>query len=189
MVDLKQIGKTIESIRKSKGMTQDELASILFVSRQAISKWETGKGMPSIEVLIELTRLFDVSIDALIDGKDLSKENIKEQFSQLPRAAVFANFIQSTDLEQQFKESFYLFNKEERTQFINLLIKKKVHLPYKIVWPHLSEEERIYLFGYILSHEENHLDELYPHLNQTEEQMLFKKHPYKKITYHFNRKD
>lgn len=189
MIDLIQIGTTIEALRKSKNMTQDDLASALYVSRQAISKWETGKGMPSIEVLIELTRLFEVSIDALIDGKDLSKEKLTNQFQQLPRAAVFANFIQSDNLKNTFKDSFYLFNQEERTQFINLLIKKKVHLPYATVWPHLSEEERIYLFGYILAQEEHKLEELYPYLNRTEEQMLYKKHPFKKITYHFNRKD
>jgi len=189
MVDLTHVGQTIESLRKSKGMTQDDLASALFCSRQAISKWERGKGMPSIEVLIELTRLFDVSIDALLDGKDLSKEDYKEQFHQLPRAAVFANFLEAEDLTHSFQTSFYLFNNEERMQFIHLLIRKKVHLPYQVVWPHLSEEERIYLLGYILSHEEEKLEDLYPHLTKLEEQMLYKKHPFKKITYHFNRKE
>jgi transcriptional regulator with XRE-family HTH domain len=189
MVDLKKIGQTIESLRKNKNMTQDDLASALYVSRQAVSKWETGKGMPSIDLFIELTKLFNVSIDAIIDGSELSKEDYEAKFSQLPRTAVFANFIQSNNLEKEFHEVFYLLNQTERKQFIDLLINHKIHLPYKTVWPHLSEDERIYLLGYILSHEEDQLDELTPHLNHVEEQMIYKKRPYKKITYHFNRKD
>jgi len=177
MVDLSKIGQTIERLRKSKQMTQDDLASALYVTRQAISKWETGKGIPSIEVFIELTRLFNVSIDALIDGVELSKHDYLSQLNQLPRAAVFANFIQSNTLTNDFEQYFYLFHKEERKQFLDLLIKGVIDLPYKTVWPHLSEEERIYLFGYILSHKEEKLDELYPHLTNLEEQMLYKKHP------------
>ena len=56
----------LQELRKSRGMTQEELAQALFVSRTAISKWESGRGYPSIDSLKELSRFFSVTIDELI---------------------------------------------------------------------------------------------------------------------------
>ena len=49
--------------RKERGMTQEELAEALFVSRTAVSKWESGRGYPNIDSLKEIARFFSVSID------------------------------------------------------------------------------------------------------------------------------
>ena len=54
-------------LRKIKGMTQDELASAVGVSRQAVYKWESGQSYPEVLKLIELKRLFEISIDDLLD--------------------------------------------------------------------------------------------------------------------------
>ena len=63
------LGEKIQILRKQKGMTQDQLADILNVSRQAVSKWETNESQPDIERLIEIGNLFNVSTDYLIkDG-------------------------------------------------------------------------------------------------------------------------
>lgn len=64
-----QIGKTIKKYRIENGMTQDQLAEKLSVTRQAISNWETGKTKPSIETLTALGSLFGISVEALIYGK------------------------------------------------------------------------------------------------------------------------
>jgi len=53
-------------LRKSRGLTQEELAEALYVSRTAISKWESGRGYPSIDSLKEISRFFSVTIDELI---------------------------------------------------------------------------------------------------------------------------
>ncbi len=53
-------------LRKEKGLTQLELAETVGVSRQAVSKWESGGGMPSTENLSCLSRLYDVSVDYLL---------------------------------------------------------------------------------------------------------------------------
>ncbi len=58
-------------LRKSKGLTQEELAEALFVSRTAISKWESGRGYPSIDSLKELSRYFSVTIDELICSREV----------------------------------------------------------------------------------------------------------------------
>lgn len=61
----------LQELRKSRGMTQEELAAALFVSRTAISKWESGRGYPSIDSLKEISRYFSVSIDDLLSGEQL----------------------------------------------------------------------------------------------------------------------
>ena len=58
-------------LRKSRGLTQEELAEALFVSRTAISKWESGRGYPSIDSLKEISRFFSVSIDELICPREM----------------------------------------------------------------------------------------------------------------------
>ena len=69
----------LQELRKSRGLTQEELAEALFVSRTAISKWESGRGYPSIDSLKEISRFFSVSIDELLTGEKLisiaEKEN------------------------------------------------------------------------------------------------------------------
>ena len=72
----------LQELRKSRGLTQEELAEAIFVSRTAVSKWESGRGYPSIESLQELSRFFSVTIDDLICPKEIMSvaENEKKSF-------------------------------------------------------------------------------------------------------------
>ena len=63
------IGKNIRKIRRARGLTQDELAEKLFITRQTISGWENGRTQPDIDTLTQLAGVFDVSIERLIYGK------------------------------------------------------------------------------------------------------------------------
>ena len=69
----------LQELRKNRGLTQEELAEALYVSRTAISKWESGRGYPSIDSLKEISNYFSVSIDELLSGEKLlsiaEKEN------------------------------------------------------------------------------------------------------------------
>ena len=69
----------LQELRKSRGLTQEELAGILFVSRTAISKWESGRGYPSIDSLKEISNYYSITIDDLLSGEKLlsiaEKEN------------------------------------------------------------------------------------------------------------------
>ena len=58
----------IKIIRKNKGYSQEELASKLHVTRQTISKWETGQSVPDANLLKQLSIIFDVSVTELMDG-------------------------------------------------------------------------------------------------------------------------
>ncbi len=63
--------KKLQQLRKQKELTQEQLAEELFVSRTAISKWESGKGYPNIDSLKSISKLFSVSIDDLLSSEEL----------------------------------------------------------------------------------------------------------------------
>jgi len=67
------LGAKIQRLRKEKGMSQEQLAAQLTISRQAISKWELGEAMPDTDNIVQLSKLFDVSTDyLLIDEIEMS---------------------------------------------------------------------------------------------------------------------
>ena len=66
-----KFNEKLQELRKNKGLTQEELSECLFVSRTAISKWESGRGYPSIDSLKEISRYFSISIDELLSTEKL----------------------------------------------------------------------------------------------------------------------
>lgn len=82
-MEVLEFHEKLQELRKSRGMTQEELAAALFVSRTAISKWESGRGYPSIDSLKEISRYFSVSIDDLLSGEQLILIAEKENKSNL----------------------------------------------------------------------------------------------------------
>ena len=68
-------GATIKSIREAKGITQNQLADMIGVTGKAISKWETGKGLPDISLLQPLATALDTSVMALMTGEQISNQN------------------------------------------------------------------------------------------------------------------
>ena len=75
-------GEKLKKLRSDNNITQEQLADQIFVTRTAISKWETDKGYPSIDSLKELSRLFNVSIDDLISDNDIeNKKKLDEKNS------------------------------------------------------------------------------------------------------------
>ena len=78
-----EFSEKLQKLRKSKGLTQEELADSLYVSRTAVSKWESGRGYPNIDSLLEIAKFFSVTVDDLLSGEKLisiaereNKENI-----------------------------------------------------------------------------------------------------------------
>ncbi|MBH0160576.1 MULTISPECIES: helix-turn-helix domain-containing protein [Fictibacillus] len=76
-------GEKLKSVRKARGWSQEELAEKLFVSRQSVSKWENGQNYPSIEVIIKLSDLFEVTIDELLRTDEELKEKVIKDSKQL----------------------------------------------------------------------------------------------------------
>ena len=76
--------KKLQELRKQNGLTQDELAEKLFVSRTAVSKWESGRGYPNIESLKAISKFFGITVDELLSGEELltiSEEDNKKKES------------------------------------------------------------------------------------------------------------
>ena len=78
-----EFNEKLQELRKNRSLTQEELAEALFVSRTAISKWESGRGYPSIDSLKEISRFFSVAIDDLICSEEMISvaENEKKEFA------------------------------------------------------------------------------------------------------------
>ncbi len=73
------LGEKIKAARKNAGLTQEQMAEKLMISRPAITKWESDKGIPDIENLKAISKLLDVSLDYLLnDGEDTDLNVIKE---------------------------------------------------------------------------------------------------------------
>jgi transcriptional regulator with XRE-family HTH domain len=76
--------ETLQQLRKQRGLTQEELAEKLYVSRTAISKWESGRGYPNIDSLKAISRFFSVTIDDLLSGEEvltIAEEDQKQKES------------------------------------------------------------------------------------------------------------
>ena len=73
-----KIGERIRSLREQRHMSQETLAEKMNISRQAVTKWETDKSMPSTSNLIELCRIFEISLDELTENGQPSRHDMKD---------------------------------------------------------------------------------------------------------------
>ena len=81
-----EFNEKLQELRKSRGLTQDELADMLYVSRTAISKWETGRGYPSLDSLKAIAEFFSVTVDELLSGEEIltvAKEESRQNQSSI----------------------------------------------------------------------------------------------------------
>ena len=108
-----EIGKKIKELRTLKGLTQEELAEVLYVSRTAVSKWESGRGLPNIDSLKEISAYFSVSIDDLLSGEKLlsiaereNKANLQKICDLLFGILDVCSFL----LRAGFSPNFYLYS-------------------------------------------------------------------------------
>ena len=72
----------LQELRKQKGITQEELSQALYVSRTAVSKWESGRGYPNIDSLKAIAKFFSVTVDELLSGEEvlnIAEEDHKEK--------------------------------------------------------------------------------------------------------------
>ena len=69
-----EFNEKLQELRKNKGLTQEELAEALYVSRTAISKWESGKSMPDSGIMLELCELLKINVNELLSGERIMAE-------------------------------------------------------------------------------------------------------------------
>ncbi len=77
-----EFNEKLQNLRKKRNVTQEELAKALFVSRTAVSKWESGRGYPNIDSLKAIAKFFDLSLDELLSNDQLitiAQEDVKRK--------------------------------------------------------------------------------------------------------------
>ena len=85
-MDLQKIGTFLRDCRKEKGLTQEQLAETLNISRRTVSRWETGSNLPDLDLLIEMSDLYQVDLRELLDGErknERMNEELKETVLQV----------------------------------------------------------------------------------------------------------
>lgn len=85
-MDTKKIGGFLRVLRKEKGLTQEQLAEILFVSGRTVSRWETGTNMPELSILMQMAEFYHVEIKEILDGErkgETMNQEIKETLSKV----------------------------------------------------------------------------------------------------------
>ena len=105
-----EFSEKLITLRKGRDLTQEQLAEQLKVSRQSISKWESGQVIPEVEKIVELSKVFNVTLDYLLKPSEIDELSVKTDM-----------------LEQQQKQ---LLNREQtRTKILkNILYSVVVYL-------------------------------------------------------------
>lgn len=144
MIDFVKVGNVIMTKRRQLNMTQDDLANHLFVTRQLVSKWENGTGVPSIDVLIELSKLFKIPIEELLCLNEefiINEENI---FSGHNRMFVIENII-NNNIKVDLPSVFYQFSNTERMIVLRAIKDGRLKIDIKELYPRLTPEEQLYI--------------------------------------------
>lgn len=100
-----KIGNALKQLRKSKGLTQEEIADKFYVSNRSVSRWETGNNLPDIATLIDLADFYDVDIRTILDG-EIENEKMNEDLKDtIKKVADYEN----DDRKRYLKRISYLF--------------------------------------------------------------------------------
>lgn len=171
MLNLEQIGSKISQRRKELNISQKELSERLYVTHQAVSKWENGKSIPSIELLYDLTKILDISIDDLL--KNTEDTNYQTILNQSSRDVLLHTFFQSETQNEDLEEFFYLLNQKERRLIIDKMIQQTLNINLEYLWHLLSKQERFYLIGVITSNKYDYnLSRIESQLSRTERSII-----------------
>ena len=90
-MDQTKIGKNLQELREEKGLTQEQLAEHLGVSRRTVSRWETGSNLPDLDLLIELSDYYETDLRLLLDGEKDKKKMDREMEETVLKVAEYSN--------------------------------------------------------------------------------------------------
>ena len=115
-MDQIKTGNFLKELRKAKNITQEELANHLNVSRKSVSRWETGTNMPDLDILIELSKFYDVNIDETVSNVAAISDNTLNTIKRRMHILFIIGFIAATifmylymnDYEGNFFTGLYL---------------------------------------------------------------------------------
>lgn len=100
------LGENLQKLRKASGLSQDEVARKLYLSRQSVSKWENGQAEPGVENLKKLSRLYGVTIDELVGNTPEAGDSEEDRW---PQAADLFSLAVSARLITAFYGVFFVY--------------------------------------------------------------------------------
>jgi len=146
MIDPMRVGAKIATLRKNANLSQEQLANELFITRQALSKWETGVGVPTLEMLLALSKTLNASFDEILcldDEVTVDPDNI---FAGHNRKFIIRQII-SGDLQVDLPNVFYQLSPSERLLILREIREGRLKIDYRDLESRLTLSEIKYLGG------------------------------------------
>ncbi len=141
MIDFVQVGLKMQSLRKDSNMSQDDLAAKLYVTRQALSTWERGISIPSIDTIIELGKIFNVPFEEILCLGEQTKIDENNIFRGHTREYIMKKILNG-ELEFDVASQLDRFTIEERSLIIKRIKDGLIKCDIKELYPYLSPIEQ-----------------------------------------------
>ena len=106
MMDMVKMGSFLAELRKEHNLTQADLGEKLGVTNKTISRWETGNYMPPVEMLEELSNLYNLTINEILSGKKLSTEEFKEMAETNIKETLKASAFSLKEKQEFYKKKW-----------------------------------------------------------------------------------
>lgn len=181
------IGQYLQKTRKSKQMTQLEVAKQLNVSPQAVSKWECNDSLPDITLLPEIARLYNIGIEDILDPKDtddppdnVNYQKIINEMNTMIDNNIFQKLLQEFEAAESVKdlmvplEIFMFLNNRQKEQiFAHLFKMKDYEMMLDDLIPYTNMTQRTLILKQLLNdHQFSFLEEMLPFLNHEHKDMI-----------------
>ncbi len=144
-MDPQKIGSFIYELRKKNGMTQNELAQKLMVTSQAVSKWENGRGIPDIEMLKQISELFQVDLETLLNGEEKKKKKVDKKIFFVLGFIVFVCIVILL---------YFIFHNNQNFSFSDV-VSSNDSFAIKGVAAYSNEQSSIFISDIVYLEEEN----------------------------------
>lgn len=148
MIDFVKVGSRIAKLRKDNNLSQESLAEQLFITRQALSKWENGTSIPSIDSLLEISKIFHTNFEYLLGLNESEKIEVDENniFNGHERSYVIKNIVDGK-IKVNIPDVLYQMSPTERITIIKAIKDKKLECSMDDLKVKITESEKRFLFG------------------------------------------
>lgn len=145
MFDIYELGENIKDLRKKNNLTQDDLAQKLFITRQALSKWENGDAYPSIEALYNMSMIFNVSIDEILSiKKPKDKIDVDSLFLKYSREYILRSILNKS-INIDIPKELYRFSDTERLRLLKAIKEEMLECDLQELVVRLTPSELKYI--------------------------------------------
>ena len=140
MLDVIKIGHRLKTLRQNQSLSQEEVATAIFVTRQAVSSWEMGVSLPTVDSLISLMGIYHSSIEEMLclDEQVTINEDIFDGHSR----PFIIKMIVEGKLKIDLCNVFYQFSKTERSIIIKAVNDRKIQIDLRAFSQVLTKDER-----------------------------------------------